>query len=180
MTRLMQVTILGAVLSMAGVAKAAPSSGMLLGVYAFSNWQGLRITGTIPGYSAHGKLYKNDVLLRATADGVNVYDVKNHWQIEHAKDQIGPYTLASLEVFRPGQGLTYFWVEFRPVGGVAAKSYNGAPVQMTARILTEQERPGARELFQGKTGARPLPSPNGGQKLATVPNTGNPASLFGR
>ena len=66
MTRLMQVTILGTVFSMAGVAQAAPSSGMLLGVYAFSNWQGLRITGTIPGYSAHGKLYKNDVLLRAS------------------------------------------------------------------------------------------------------------------
>jgi len=180
MTRLFQITILSTVLSMASVANAAPSSGMLLGVYAFSNWQGLRITGTIPGYSAHGKLYKNDVLRRVTADGVNIYDVKNHWQIEYAKDQIGPYQLASLEVFRPGQGLTYFWVEFRPVGGVAAKSYNGAPVKMKARILTEQERPGARELFNRKNSALPLPSPNKRPSIPTVPNSGNPASLFGR
>lgn len=178
MTRFMQVTILGAVLSLTGAANAAPPSGMLLGVYAFSNWQGLRITGTIPGYSAHGKLYKNDVLLRVTADGVNVYDVKNHWQIEQAKDEIGPNKLASLEVFRPGQGLTYFWVEFRPVGGVAAKGYNGAPAQMKARIMTEQERPGARELFNRQNGGASAPPANGGQSNA--PHGGNPASLFGR
>ncbi|MCA9029136.1 MAG: hypothetical protein KDA86_28450, partial [Planctomycetaceae bacterium] len=33
------------------------ASGMLLGVYARSTHEGLMITGTIPGYSAEGRLF---------------------------------------------------------------------------------------------------------------------------
>ena len=52
-----------------GITQAqTPSSGMLLGVYALENWRGLRITDTIPGYSAHGRLFPNDVLIQV-ADG---------------------------------------------------------------------------------------------------------------
>ena len=127
----------------ASTVSAAPPSGMLLGVYAFENWQGLRITGTIPGYSAHGKLFRNDVLLGVTTDGLTVYPTKSLSQIERAKDMIGPFTPAALEVWRPGFGYEYFWVEFRPVGGVAARAH-GQKAQMKARIMTEKEKPGAR------------------------------------
>lgn len=142
-------TVVAANLISLNVARAEPSSGMLLGVYAFSNWQGLRITGTIPGYSAHGKLFKNDVLLRVT-DGVRMFDAKTTWQFEHAKDEIGPFQPAAIEIFRPGIGYEYLWVEFRPVGGVtgySARSHAAGPQKMEARIMTEAEKPGARALF---------------------------------
>jgi len=171
MTRTLVLALAGLV-SLAGVASAQPSppSGMLLGVYAFPIWHGLRVTGTIPGYSAHGRLYSGDVLKRVTADGINIYPTRNLWQLEHAKQQIGPYQWASLEVWRPGVGMTYFWVEFRPVGGMAAcRTKSGAPAQMKARIMTEKEKPGAAALFQ-QGGMHP----GGGQVSPNPPGPGNP------
>lgn len=177
----MQAAVVAVVFSCAGLANAAPSSGMLLGVYAFENWQGLRLTGTIPGYSAHGKLFRNDVLLRVTPNGNDIYSVKSHGQIEYAKDQIGPNRLASLEVFRPGEGLIYFWVEFRPVGGAA--QYRAAR-EVEVRVMTENEKPGARALFRGTGGGSP--SVNNGSNLTLKPaptpisvqGDGNAAALF--
>lgn len=136
------------------LAQPTPPSGMLLGIYAFPTWKGLRVTNTIPGYSAEGRLYRHDVLRRVTADGVAMYRTRNLWQLEHAKERIGPYRPAALEVFRPGHGLIYLWVEFRPVGGGPAA--RGVPARMEAKIMTESERPGARALFQA--GQQNLPT----------------------
>ena len=78
------------------VAKAqTPASGMLLGVYVFENQYGLRLTGTIPGYSAEGRLFPGDVLLQATTDGQTMYSIRTRQEIEWAKDQIGPFTPAA-------------------------------------------------------------------------------------
>jgi hypothetical protein len=175
-----------------------PSSGMLLGVYAFENHMGLRVTGTIPGYSAEGRLYANDVLTRATVDGVHVYSIRTRNEIEWAKDQIGPYTPAAIEVWRPGVGTIYFWVEFQPVGGGAAYAQsNGASRQMKAQFKTEAEKPGARALFQrggagvskpmppaGNRPQRPSPPQGMPQPSPKPPLSGgvklDPGSLFGR
>jgi hypothetical protein len=187
-----------AIASAATAAQAAPASGMLLGVYAFENFRGLRITGTIPGYSAEGRLFAGDVLLQATTDGSAIYSIRTMREFEWAKDQIGPSTPAALEVWRPGVGKIYFWVEFLPVGGAAAvrayayESEAGdappAPVQMKAQFKTEAERPGARALFNGGGN----PGLNGGQggnnggfegpiaPPPVAPGRGNPGSLFGR
>ena len=177
-------------------AQSPPASGMLLGVYVFENQTGLRVTGTIPGYSAEGRLFANDVLMQATPDGVNIYSIRTRQEIEWAKDQIGPYTPAAIEVWRPGVGTIYFWVEFHPVGvgPTAAVVASGAPRQMKAQFKTEAEKPGARALFQrggglptppqGQTPRLPRPSPGtpphspslslpGGVKL-------NPGMVFGR
>lgn len=170
----------GALAVAASVASATPPSGMLLGVYAFENWQGLRVTGTIPGYSAHGRLFPNDVLLRATTDGVNVYCIKTMGEIEFAKDQIGPYTPAAIEFFRPGVGEMYAWVEFQPVGGgVMAYSHEGVAImaqpKMKAMFMLESEKPGAKALFGGGgikvpvPGPKPLPKPDFGVKLPKPP-----------
>ena len=97
MTKLTTITAALLLALSTTVANAAPSSGLLLGVYAYPNTQGLRITGTIPGYSAEGKLFTNDVLLRLT-DGVNFYNTRSLSEIEFAKDQIGPYKQAALEI----------------------------------------------------------------------------------
>jgi hypothetical protein len=192
------------------LAQPQPPSGMLLGVYAFENWQGLRLTGTIPGYSAHGRLFANDVLLRVS-DGINVYPVGTHYEIESAKDQVGPYTQAALEYYRPGVGTMYAWVTFMPVGG-AVQSYaaaprelsttggpvEAAPRQMKAEFKTEAEKPGARAFFfkgGGATGKtppvinsppsveptpRPFPQPRPGVRPGSVGGLGNPASFFNR
>jgi hypothetical protein len=150
------------------VANANNPSGMLLGVYAFENWQGLRVTGTIPGYSAHGRLFPNDVLLQATTDGVDVYCIKTMDEIECAKDQIGPNMPAAIEFFRPGVGLMYAWVEFQPIGGgVMAYSQEGiammAQPKFKAKFFLESEKPGAKLMFQGGKiglpGPKPMPKP---------------------
>ena len=189
MKRMLLTSALAIALTSAAItstAQAAPSSGMLLGVYCFETWQGLRLTGTIPGYSADGRLYRHDVLRRATTDGFNIYPTRTLWQIEDAKDAIGPYQPAALEIFRPGVGLIYLWVEFQPVGGVAAKS-SGAP-QMKARIMTESEKPGAAALFRGgPVGGFPetggpggvAPPPVGPPSGFPGPFTNDAASLFG-
>ena len=176
-------------LSIASFAQAAPSSGMLLGVYAFSNYQGLRVTGTIHGYSADGRLFPGDVLKRVTADGFNIYPTRNTWQIEHAKDMIGPNQMASLEIFRPGVGIMYLWVEFQPVGGAVAYTVNGQPQpqQYKARIFTEKEKPGAANLFKKNQQFNPQPAPQpfpNQPQPKPFPNHGgggfgSPGALFG-
>ena len=165
----------------AGVAQAAPASGMLLGVYAFENFRGLRITDTIPGYSAEGRLFADDVLLQATTDGVDVYSIRTMPAFEFAKDRIGPNTPAAIEVFRPGVGRIYFWVEFTPVGG-GVRAYGAAP-QMKAQFKTEAERPGARALFNGGQGGSNREfNGNDSDVRPQRPQVGqgNPGSLFGR
>lgn len=166
-------------LAAGGAAQAQNPSGMLLGIRAFPNWMGLRVTSTIPGYSAHGVLFRNDVLLRATTDGVTILPVRDHDEIEFAKDQIGPGVPAALEIFRPGVGKTYLWVEFQPIDG-AVRHYK-------ADFATEEERPGARALFQGGDhGGQPMPGefpPGGGFPGGGFPSgdrPADPASLFGR
>lgn len=183
--------------SFASVAKAEPSSGLLLGVYAYENWRGLAVTGTIPGYAAHGRLYRQDVLTRVS-DGSNIYSVGTSLDIEYAKDQIGPNRTASLEVYRPGFGYIYLWVEFQPVnGGVHAYSTDGvaAKPQMKAMMKTERERPGAKAFFNGQENGQDNGSggqnggfgggqSNGGSQSGGFgggkSNSSDPASFFNR
>jgi len=185
-----------AVAAVGSLAQAAPPSGMLLGVYAFENFRGLRIVDTIPGYSAEGRLFPGDVLMQATTDGSQLFCIRTLAEFEFAKDQIGPNTPAAIEVFRPNVGKIYFWVEFMPVGGgagVHAYSTDDAPLQprMKAQFKTEAERPGARAMFNGgaQNGngvfnpAAGVGDGNGGfrPRPALRPQTGegNPGSLFG-
>jgi peptidoglycan hydrolase-like protein with peptidoglycan-binding domain len=160
----------------ASMAQNVPS-GMLLGVYAFENFRGLRVTGTIPGYSAQGRLFPGDTLLQVS-DGTSVYSARSRFEFEMAKDRIGPNRWAALEVWRPQAGLIYFWVQFTPIGGGPAITSQGiaaAPQQMKAEIRTEAERPAgrqsARSLFQrgGNSNTRPGPS---------NPNAGRPDNRF--
>jgi hypothetical protein len=184
----------------AGIATAqTPSSGMLLGIYAFENWRGLRVTSTIPGYSADGRLFPNDVLTQV-ADGSLVYSARRRAAFEAAKDQIGPNRWVALEVYRPNVGLIYFWVQFTPVsgGGPLAHSQSGpsgfpggpgagpgvgpgagpggpgvapaAAAPMKAEIRTEQERGmSARSLFNG---IKQQLNPGGGRSSNFGPNPG--------
>lgn len=158
----------------------AQESGLLLGIYAYRSPSGLRVTGTIPGYSAQGRLFRNDVLLRVTAGGP-IYSVRSHHQIEFAKDQIGPFTPAALEIWRPHVGRVYLWVEFTPIGGIHAYS-EGQPVKMKAKIMTEQEKPGAARLFQkaeqGGMVPGPAPQPQPFPQPQPQPNPHDPSSLF--
>ncbi|QGJ70418.1 Hypothetical protein PBC10988_21150 [Planctomycetales bacterium 10988] len=89
-------------------------SGMLLGIYALPGQQGLKVTNTIQGFSAHGKLMPNDEVVRVT-DGEELYETPSLLALEYAKDRIGPFQQAAIEVFRPGQGTIYLWVEFLPI-----------------------------------------------------------------
>ncbi len=183
MSRFSKLTAAAAVLAVAFGANRVqaqhnPPSGMLLGVYAFSNSMGLRVTGTIAGYSAEGRLFRNDVLLRATEDGQTIYPIRNHQEIERAKNQLGPGTPVAVEMLRPGIGLVYMWVEFQPVGGAAAysKAEAGAAPRMKAEFKTEMEKPGARALFGGGNhgGVRPLPE----TPRKPQPGQGDAGSLF--
>jgi hypothetical protein len=178
----------------AGIATAqTPSSGMLLGIYAFENWRGLRVTGTIPGYSADGRLFPNDVLLQV-ADGNLVYSARRRASFEAAKDQVGPFRWVALEVYRPNVGLVYFWVQFTPVdpapaaysmqqsgpgagpagpgAGPGAGPAAAAAAPMKAEIRTEQERGmSARSLFNGIKKMNPV-GPRPGNNFR--PNPGKP------
>lgn len=181
-------------------AEANNPSGLLLGIYAYENWQGLRVTATMPGYSADGRLFAGDVLLRATTDGFNIYNIGTHWGIENAKDQIGPYTPAAIEFWRPGVGLQYAWVTFQPIGG-GVQAY--AKKQMKAEFKLESEKPGAKALFlKGKFGGiglgngnvngngnggivvqpfplpKPQPMPLPFPKPFPMPGMGSPDQLF--
>ncbi|MEZ6126270.1 MAG: hypothetical protein R3C49_24345 [Planctomycetaceae bacterium] len=95
------------------------SSGLLLGVYASPAHGGMRVTSTIPGYSAEGRLFPGDVLLRTTIDGWQMYRLRTHYEMENAKSAIGAGQQAALEIYRPGEGLIYAWVEFTPIYGPA-------------------------------------------------------------
>jgi hypothetical protein len=154
-------------------------SGMLLGIYAFPNQYGLRVTGTIPGYSAEGRLMPNDVIM-GVSDGTNIYRIRQISDMEYAKDRIGPFQTAAIEFHRPYQGKMYAWVEFKPIGGTGP---GGTPVA-ACEIRTEQERPGARAFYNGAGNgngglptAAPVPlSPS----QTTPPATNDPASFFNR
>lgn len=163
-------------------------SRLLLGVYAIQGNGGMRVTGTIPGYSAEGRLFPGDVLMRATMDGFRIYHLRSHVEMENAKSAIGPFRQAALELWRPGVGLMYAWVEFTPVGGIMPYSAPAAaPYQ--AQFRMESERPGARRLFQQPgTGGwpqggtfHPLPQPRT-LPMPTIPagTTTDPGRLFGR
>lgn len=184
--------VTAAILFTATIATAQSTpSGMLLGVYAFENFRGLRVTGTIPGYSAQGRLFRGDTLLRVS-DGNSIFSARSRYAFEMATDQIGPNRWAALEVWRPGAGTIYFWVQFTPVGGgpVAASAPGAPPRQMRAEIRTDTERPAgrtsARSLFrrgsQAGGGNRQGGFGNGGRPQNNQGRSGgsDPRSLFGR
>lgn len=147
-------------------------SGLLLGVYANASYDGMRVTGTIPGYSAVGRLYPGDVLVRATTDGVNVYELRSHWAMENAKSAIGPNRPAAIEIYRPGQGYLYAWVEFSPLSAPTAvystrSGQASAPAAKGKAIFKmENEKSGARQLFNR--------SPRKPSGLNAPPRTSNP------
>jgi len=162
-------------------------SGMLLGIYATPNNGGMEVLGTIDGYSAQGRLFSGDVVLRTTVDGLTVYRTRTNFEMENAKIAIGPNREAAVEIFRPGVGLMYAWVEFTPIGGVNAYAI-GEPVPCRAKFCLESEKPGARALFQQnnqrpmlnqpgnivipQTQLRPRPRPR------PMPTVNDPARLF--
>lgn len=163
-------------------------SGLLLGVYANASYDGMRVTGTIPGYSAVGRLFPGDVLVRATTDGFNIYELRSHWAMENAKSAIGPHRPAAIEIYRPGQGYLYAWVEFSPISAPAAvySTRSGAPAAPAAKgkaiFKMESEKGGARQMFQK---SRTQGSQN--QRLSTPPSSrprtqgnGSAKSLFDR
>lgn len=153
------------------------SSGMLLGVYAQADGTGLRVNSLIPGYSAVGRLQPGDVLLRMTADGVNVYHLYSLAVMEQAKAAVGPHREAAIEFYRPGVGLTYAWVSFTPIAGPAFAPT--ATRQYSAQFRLESEKPGCRAMFDRVPRSRPLPGhwtiPNRvGKPNLTMPPIGQP------
>lgn len=131
-------------------------SGMLLGIYTSPGYGGMQVSSLIPGYSAEGRLYPGDVLLRVAVDQNQVYRVRSLYEMENAKSSIGPNREAALEIWRPNQGVIYAWVEFTPLYGpsaAATAAYGAtAPAQKSyaAQFRMESEKSGARALFQGK------------------------------
>ncbi|MEZ6130318.1 MAG: hypothetical protein R3C59_16665 [Planctomycetaceae bacterium] len=125
-------------------------SGLLLGVYASPGNGGMRVSGLIPGYSAQGRLFPGDVLMRAAVDEYHVYSLRSQYEMENAKIAIGPNREAGVEIWRPGVGLIYAWVEFTPISGpTAAYTVSGSqPQKARAQFRMESEKPGARRLFQ--------------------------------
>ena len=112
-------------------------SGLLLGIYATPKYGGMRVSSTIPGYSAEGVLFTGDVLLRTTVNGQEFYQLRTHYEMENAKIAIGPNQLAAVEFFRPGVGLMYAWVEFTPISGPAL--YNKHSVSSRAMPKTQPQ-----------------------------------------
>lgn len=154
-------------------------SGMLLGVYATPANGGMRVTSTIPGYSAQGRLFPGDVLMRATVDGWTMYNLRSHWEMENAKMAIGANRDAAIEVWRPGHGYIYFTVQFTPLNAPAAHGPAQARSQKTygAQFRTEREKPGARALFQ-KHGSSRKPGQPGTSGSNRPSNSA--ARLFGK
>ncbi len=156
------------------------TSGMLLGIYSQAYNGGMQVTSLIPGYSAEGRLYPGDVLRRATVDGANIYYTRSHYEMENTKRMIGANRDAALEIFRPGVGLVYVWVQFTPLYGPAAVSSTGVK-NYGAQFRTESEKPGARSLFQrGQSGSS---SSNNSRPSNQRPNggaTNGAARLFDR
>ena len=153
-------------------------SGMLLGIYTSPAYGGMQVSSLIPGYSAEGRLYPGDVLLRVAVDQNQVYRVRSLYEMEDAKMMIGPNREAALEIWRPNQGVIYAWVEFTPLYGpsAAAPAYGAAaPTQRSysAQFRMESEKSGARALFQGKPSGG-LPSQGGNGNAGGFP--GNPVT----
>jgi hypothetical protein len=63
---------------------------MLLGIYTMPGQGGMQVTGLIPGYSAEGRLFRGDVLLRVAVSEHEVYRVRSLSERENAKTVIGP------------------------------------------------------------------------------------------
>ena len=166
-------------------------SGLLLGIYAAPNLGGMQVKGTIPGYSAEGRLYQGDVLRRATVDGLTIYSLRSTYEMENAKSAIGANRLAAVEIERPGMGLIYAWVEFTPIVAPVYSTtpgYATAPMQSKAMFQMESERPGARAMFHRNSDPHPLqPQPGFNQPefkpapQPIVPGSDKAAeNLFGR
>lgn len=128
-------------------------SGLLLGIYASPAHGGMRVSGLIPGYSAEGRLFPGDVLMRTTVDGYQIYNLRSSYEMENAKIAIGANQQAGVEIWRPGVGMLYAWVEFTPIGGIGAYTYgSGQQPACRAQFRMESEKPGARQLFQRNRG----------------------------
>lgn len=160
MNQLMRIGMMVAtvVAVMAPVSRAQDTpSGLLLGIYAAPSPNGLRVVNTIPGTPAVGILQANDKLMRATPDGVTVYDISSPQAIEQAKDQIGVHVTTYLEVFRPGVGYIYPSVTFVPVGGgVKAMATYAAPVAENQRFF---KKPDANPQPMPRPMPQPMPQP---------------------
>lgn len=150
------------------------SSGMLLGVYCQPSSNGMKVSSTIPGYTAQGRLFPGDILKRATIDGYTIYNLRSHYEMEKTKTAIGANREAAMEIYRPGQGVIYVWVQFTPLYGPAATSSTGQK-QFGAQFKTEREKPGARAMFQ-KSRSGGISQPGS----PPVNTSGGAARLFGR
>jgi hypothetical protein len=125
--------------------------GTMLGIYAVESPHGLRVVGTVDGFSAHGRLLPNDILMRATADNLPIFSINTHERMEYAKMMIGANRIAGIEFFRPGVGNMYAWMTFElncttphaTLLGITP----GAGTTFEAEFVLESERPGAQELF---------------------------------
>ena len=123
------LTLASLLMSAMTVQAQAPPSGMLLGINGFENYRGLRVTSTIPGYSAEGRIFAGDVLTRVS-DGNQTFSARTFHSFEMAKDIIGPNRWASLELLRPGFGPVYLWVQFTPVNLVFPAPAGGQPAAL--------------------------------------------------
>lgn len=152
------------------------TSGMLLGIYSQPCNGGMKVTSLIPGYTAQGRIFPGDIIKRAAVpngNGAMTYLLRSHYEMEKAKSAIGANRDAALEIYRPGVGLTYVWVQFTPLYGPAAAASGGTH---KAQFKTEREKPGARNLFRsgGNIG---FPGSSGGSQRH---GSGGAARLFGR
>lgn len=161
------------------------TSGMLLGIYSQPTGNGMQVTSLIPGYSAQGRLFPGDILMRATVDGNYIYNTRTHYEMENTKRSIGANRDAAIEIYRPGQGYIYVWVQFTPLYGPAAGSPASVSSRATktygAQFKTEREKPGARALFQ-RSGSR-AGSPSSNQprlQIQQQKSSNGAARLFGR
>lgn len=124
--------------------------GNMLGIYAVETLHGLRVVGTIDGYSAHGRLLPNDILLRATADNLPIFSINTHERMEYAKMMIGANRVAAIEFFRPGVGNMYAWMTFELNCNTPHATLLGvtpSAASFTAEFVLESEKPGAQALF---------------------------------
>ena len=158
------------------------TSGMLLGIYSTPSQGGMQVQSLIPGYSAQGRLFPGDILMRATVDGNCIYTTRTHYEMENAKRSIGANRDAAIEIYRPGQGYVYVWVQFTPLYGPAAGMARSTNGQQTygAQFKTEREKPGARSLFQRSGSRRPAFTSQPQQRLPQQTTGNGAAQLFGR
>ena len=94
---------------------------------------------------------------------------------------IGAGREAALEIWRPGHGMIYAWVEFTPLYSAPAIAYSSAPgappqprmqnrTRGKASFRMETEKPGARQMF--------LKKPNSGpQTLNPIPRVTVPGKV---